>query len=342
MDKRSKSTEMLIKGGIQGGVGWRQARPPEGLAHATPSPAAWGVVTRPADRAPPPRTGTEQHQEHLHMAHDNLHCMYMAEQVAKAMAPEVVVATPLNIGVSEHHMETGPGTLTVRPEIFCEFVFDVCDSLVRSGITNILIMNGHGGNVKPMMYRIEEYRDRLSNIFNNAKMAGGGVGYRGPPGARRAEGGGPGMPEPGALAQSVNLRFQSYWDIYDPDFIAEHVSAAALCAFFLQVQKLHAQMVAGAAPGHACEYETSTMLHLFPERVSVADIDPSRPESHASAEKGAALVGPAIEGNVQLIRKMIDGDEFEQPPVTFRDGDAIHMLSGDVIVRVDAPVAARL
>ena len=37
------------------------------------------------------------------MAHDNLHCMYMAEQVAKAMAPEVVVATPLNIGVSEHH-----------------------------------------------------------------------------------------------------------------------------------------------------------------------------------------------------------------------------------------------
>ena len=110
------------------------------------------------------------------MAHDNLHCMYMAEQVAKAMAPEVVVATPLNIGVSEHHMEVGPGTLTVRPEIFCEFVFDVCDSLVRSGITNILIMNGHGGNVKPMMYRIEEYRDRLSNIFNNAKMAGGGVG----------------------------------------------------------------------------------------------------------------------------------------------------------------------
>ena len=35
---------------------------------------------------------------------------------------------------------------------------------------------------------IEEYRDRLSNIFNNAKMAGGGVDYKGPPGARRAEG----------------------------------------------------------------------------------------------------------------------------------------------------------
>ena len=35
--------------------------------------------------------------------------------------------------------------------------------------------------------------------------------------------------------------------IYDPAFVAEH-------------------MVAGNAPGHACEYETSTMLHLFPDR----------------------------------------------------------------------------
>ena len=35
--------------------------------------------------------------------------------------------------------------------------------------------------------------------------------------------------------------------IYDPAFVFEH-------------------MVAGNAPGHACEYETSTMLHLFPDR----------------------------------------------------------------------------
>lgn len=42
---------------------------------------------------------------------------------------------------------------------------DVCDSLVRTGITNILILNGHGGNVKPMMYRIDEYKERLSNIY---------------------------------------------------------------------------------------------------------------------------------------------------------------------------------
>ncbi len=223
------------------------------------------------------------------MAHDHLHANYMAEQIAKAMLPNVVVATPINIGVSEHHMEVGPGTLTVRPEIFCEFVFDVCDSLVRTGITNILILNGHGGNVKPMMYRIDEYCERLSNIYKHGKMAGSGVNYLGPPEQQTSldTSGGPAMPQPGRSdsgAQPVNLRFQSYWDvsahvvyrqycrsdciiivgslisesfiavsgsirsqIYDPAFVFEH-------------------MVEGNAPGHACEYETSTMLHLFPDR----------------------------------------------------------------------------
>lgn len=171
-----------------------------------------------------PISSTEQHQEHLHMAHDHLHANYMAEQIAKAMLPNVVVATPINIGVSEHHMTVGPGTLTVRPEIFCEFVFDVCDSLVRTGITNILILNGHGGNVKPMMYRIDEYRERLSNIYKSGKMAGSGVNYRGPPGQQTnsASGGGPAMPQPGRSdsgSQPVNLRFQSYWDVSANAFV---------------------------------------------------------------------------------------------------------------------------
>ena len=70
------------------------------------------------------------------------------------------------------------------------------------------------------------------------------------------------------------------------------------------------------------------------------DIDQSRPEAHASAEKGEALIGPAIEGNVQLLTRMILGEEFEQPPVTFREGDAMHMITGDVVVQVDAPAPA--
>ena len=53
------------------------------------------------------------------MIHDTLHASYMAEMAAKDLLPHVVVATPVSIGVSEHWMEH-IGTLTVRPEIFCE------------------------------------------------------------------------------------------------------------------------------------------------------------------------------------------------------------------------------
>ena len=69
--------------------------------------------------------------------------------------------------------------------------------------------------------------------------------------------------------------------------------------------------------------------------VSVEDIDQNRPEVHASAEKGKVLIENAIAGNVKLLTRMITQEEFEQPPVTFRDGDAMHMITGDVVVQLE-------
>ena len=101
-----------------------------------------------------PTAATEQHNEHLEMIHDTMHVTHMAVEAARRLHPQVVVATPIGIGVSEHWM-THPGTLTVRPEIFCEYVYDVCHSLARAGVGNVLILNGHGGNVRPLMRRID-------------------------------------------------------------------------------------------------------------------------------------------------------------------------------------------
>ncbi len=104
-----------------------------------------------------PTAATEQHLEHLEMIHDTASVAYMAEHAALKLYPQVVVASPIAIGVSEHWMEH-KGTLTVRPEIFTEYVYDVCDALKRGGVTNILILNGHGGNVVPMMNRMDYFR----------------------------------------------------------------------------------------------------------------------------------------------------------------------------------------
>lgn len=217
-----------------------------------------------------PTAATEQHEEHLHMIHDTLHVTYMAEQVAQRLHPQAVVATPIGIGVSEHWMKH-PGTLTVRPEIFCEYVYDVCHSLVRAGIQNILILNGHGGNVKPIMRRLDEYRDKLK----------------------------------------VNLRFQSYWDVYDPELV-------------------FATMDNNRLPGHADEFETSTMRVLAPERIRENDIDnPSA--ALGTKEKGEKLIEPAIAGVADILRKMIAGEEVHMPPVTFRPEGRIHMITGESV-----------
>ena len=217
-----------------------------------------------------PTAATEQHNEHLEMIHDSLHVTYMAENAARRLHPQVVVASPITVGVSEHWMEH-VGTLTVRPEIFCEYVFDVCQSLQRAGIENILILNGHGGNVKPIMRRIDEYRDKLK----------------------------------------INLRFQSYWDVYDPEFALSLMESRAL-------------------PSHAAEFETSTMLVLAPERVHTADID-NEAAALATAEKGHKLIEPAVAGVAGIVEKMIAGEDINCPPVTFREEGRIHMITGELV-----------
>ena len=129
-----------------------------------------------------PTAATEQHLEHLEMIHDTASVAYMAENAALKHFPHVVVASPIAIGVSEHWM-AHKGTLTVRAEIFTEYVYDVCDALKRGGVTNILILNGHGGNVVPMMNRMDEFRRRLG----------------------------------------INVRFNSYWDTYPADVVYQYM-----------------------------------------------------------------------------------------------------------------------
>ncbi len=224
------------------------------------------------DAAIVPTAATEQHNEHLEMIHDTLHATWMAEQAALRLFPRIVVTSPVSVGVSEHWMAQ-IGTLTVRPEIFCEYVFDVCNSMVRAGVKNVLILNGHGGNVKPLMRRIYEFRDRLGS--------------------------------------DVNIRFQSYWDVYDPALVRE-------------------TMDNGRLPGHADEYETSTMLVLAPERVHAADIDNDSAALGTKA-KGDRLMEPAVDGVAAVLEKMIAGEKIDQPPVTFRSEGRLHMISGEEV-----------
>lgn len=208
-----------------------------------------------------PTAATEQHLEHLEMIHDTASVTYMAEQAARKLYPSVVVATPIPIGVSEHWM-AHKGTLTVRAEIFTEYVYDVCDALKRGGLRNILILNGHGGNVRPIMSRMEDYKKKLG----------------------------------------INVRFNSYWDVYPPEIVYKYMENYSL-------------------PGHADEYETSMALALFPHRVHAEDMEQESSAKLGTREKGEALVQPAVDGVAEILRRMIAGEEIDLEPRTFgREG----------------------
>jgi creatinine amidohydrolase len=104
-----------------------------------------------------PTGSIEQHLEHLAMGHDIASSTHVAEQAARKLSPQVVVAVPMAIGISEHHM-FAPGSLTAKPGSWLSALFDAVESFVRHGVKNVLVLNGHGGNVAPMNGIINQWK----------------------------------------------------------------------------------------------------------------------------------------------------------------------------------------
>ena len=221
----------------------------------------------------------EQHLEHLAFEQDIASSTYVAERAAEALYPNVAVVVPLSIGIAEHHMGF-PGTMSAKPGSWLAVLFDAVESLVRHGIGRVLILNGHGGNVKPVEGVIEQWRLHLTSVY--------------------------GTPIPGdsledihthsdytrALLQrdqpGVDLRFNSYWDLI-PDEFANDV------------------LDVGHHPGHAGEFETSFTMHAFPGNVRADAVRHNHDVETAAgtAEKGRALIDKAVEGTTTLLEEML-------------------------------------
>jgi len=93
-----------------------------------------------------PVAAIEQHLEHLAMEHDWRSVCRVAAAVAERLRPRVLVAEGLMAGISEHHMRH-PGTLSLQPGTFLAVLSDLINSVIRAGFKNVLVLNGHGGNI---------------------------------------------------------------------------------------------------------------------------------------------------------------------------------------------------
>jgi len=87
-----------------------------------------------------PIGSTEQHGPHLPVGTDTLLAIAIAEEAAKRT--KALVTPPLWFGWSPHHMVL-PGTITIRPEVLVELVYDVIESLSQHRLQYVILVNGH-------------------------------------------------------------------------------------------------------------------------------------------------------------------------------------------------------
>lgn len=213
-----------------------------------------------------PAGSTEQHNEHLAMIHDTASVTLVAQQAALRLYPQVMVATPVAVGISPHWMDR-KGTLTLRRETFLAVVFEICESLKIHGVKTILILNGHGGNSKPLAEAAPEFRRKLG----------------------------------------INLQAADYWDAYTPEIIkkymesnkapahaAEFETSFALAAF---PERIHWEGV---------DYARAKPRLGIKDPDSARQDEQFHHEARlAAAWKGEAMIRIAVEWTAARLRQMI-------------------------------------
>ena len=104
------------------------------------------IVPEVTDRAILP-IGTVESHGACAIGADNFIPQNLAEMIWEDV--NALIVPPINYGFTGLSISQFPGSITIREEVFEEYIYDVLKDLVRTGFRNILIINGHGGNTAP-------------------------------------------------------------------------------------------------------------------------------------------------------------------------------------------------
>ena len=211
-----------------------------------------------------PTGSTEQHNEHLAMYHDTQSAVYVAKLAAEKLFPQVIVTTPLAIGVSEHWMDH-KGTLTLRPEVFCEVLYDVADSVRRHGIDNILICNGHAGNSAPVRNVLDEHCEKLG----------------------------------------INIVYHSYWEAYSSELVKEQMESGECPGHAAEFETAFALAAfAENIDWNGVDYD-SAKLTISDENQAKSDRKYHHHAKLASVEKGQVMIDVAVDWIAVKMQEML-------------------------------------
>jgi creatinine amidohydrolase/Fe(II)-dependent formamide hydrolase-like protein len=106
----------------------------------------------------------EQHGPHLPLDTDAFDAEYLVRKVAERCSkPQPLVLPLVPYGVSYHHDDFS-GTISVSNDTLSRFIYEIGMSAAKNGITKLIIINGHGGNVPALKFAAQMI-NRDSRIF---------------------------------------------------------------------------------------------------------------------------------------------------------------------------------
>lgn len=112
----------------------------------------------------------EQHGPHLQLDTDAAVADALARGVAERLGEDAVLCPLVAYGLSEHHLGF-PGTLTLRPATALAMLADLLESLSHNGISRVLIVNGHGGNLDVLRLAARQARRDLGMMVASVMWA---------------------------------------------------------------------------------------------------------------------------------------------------------------------------
>lgn len=136
----------------------------------------------------------EVHGRHLPVITDTKMAYSAAIDAAEKMSPKIPVSVlpAVWFGYSISILKNWPGTITIRPKVLIDLLYNICQSLIDMGIDKILIVNGHGNNPGVLDVVVRSIGDDfkvfpgVTNIFDcwdkgyvmqNRRSKPGGIGH---------------------------------------------------------------------------------------------------------------------------------------------------------------------
>jgi creatinine amidohydrolase len=111
----------------------------------------------------------EQHGAHLPLGTDTITALEVSRRAAHQA--DVPYTAPLWLGYSPQHMretESAVGTITLRASTLNAVLYDVARSLIHHGWNKLILVNGHGSNIKvldPLLRRIKYETGALIALY---------------------------------------------------------------------------------------------------------------------------------------------------------------------------------